>query len=45
MKKINQFVVAAAILAVAFAVTGCQTREDYRNERAEYAIKHFEGAK
>ena len=26
-------------------MSGCQSMEDYRNERAEYAIKHFEGAK
>jgi outer membrane protein TolC len=45
MKKINQFVVGAAVLAVAFVIAGCQSMEDYRNERAEYAIKHFEGAK
>ena len=45
MKKINQFVVGAAVLAVAFVIAGCQSMEDYRKERAEYAIKHFEGAK
>ena len=45
MKKINQFVVGAAVLAVAFVISGCQNMEDYRKERAEDAIKHFEGAK
>ena len=45
MKKINQIVAGVAVLAIVCLFTGCQSMEDYRNERAEYAIKHFEGAK
>ena len=45
MKKINQIVAGVAVLAIACLFSGCQSMEDYRNERAEYAIKHFEGAK
>ncbi|MBR2372978.1 MAG: TolC family protein [Lentisphaeria bacterium] len=45
MKKINQLVMALAALAAAAGISGCQSMEDYRNERAEYAIKHFESAK
>ena len=45
MKKINQFVAGTAVIALAFLFAGCQSMEDYRNERAEYAIRHFEGAK
>ena len=45
MKKINQFVAGTSVIALAFLFAGCQSMEDYRNERAEYAIRHFEGAK
>ena len=45
MKKINQIVAGVAVLAMVCLFSGCQSMEDYRNERAEYAIKHFEGAK
>ena len=45
MKKINQFVAGTAVIALAFLFAGCQNMEDYRNERAELAIRHFEGAK
>ena len=45
MKRMNQLVVILTVAAVALALTGCQNMEDYRNDRAENAIKHFEGAK
>ena len=45
MKKINQLAVGAVFVSALFLLAGCQSMEDYRNERAEYAIKHFEGAK
>ena len=45
MKKINQFVAGAAILALVCFVAGCQNVEENRDERAESAAKHFEGAK
>ena len=45
MKKINQIVAGVAVLAIVCLFSGCQSMEDYRNERAENAIKHFEGAK
>ena len=45
MKKRTQFVAVLSAAAVVLAVSGCQNMEDYKNERAENAIKHFEGAK
>ena len=45
MKKINQLAVGAVFVSALFLLAGCQSMEDYRNERAEYAIKHFESAK
>ena len=30
---------------VAVAAGGCKTAQDYRDERAEYAVKHFEFAR
>ena len=45
MKKRSQFVAVLTAAAVVLAVSGCQNMEDYRNDRAENAIKHFEGAK
>ena len=45
MKKRTQFVAVLTAAAVVLAVSGCQNMEDYKNERAENAIKHFEGAK
>ena len=45
MKKINQLAVGAVFVSALILLAGCQSMEDYRNERAELAIKHFEGAK
>ncbi len=45
MKKINQLVACAAILALASFMAGCQNAEQNRDERAESAARHFEGAK
>ena len=45
MKKRTQFVAVFAAAVAVLAVSGCQNMDDYRNDRAENAIKHFEGAK
>ena len=48
MKKANQVLFGlgcAGAVAGMVAIGGCKSYEDYRNERAEYAIKHFESAK
>ncbi|MBS1372080.1 MAG: TolC family protein [Lentisphaeria bacterium] len=43
MKKSNRVACLSAIV-LGIAVGGCKTAEDYRNERAEYTVKHFEKA-
>jgi len=45
MSKMNLLLAGAAVAGVMVGITGCQNMEDYRKERAEYAIRHFEGAK
>ena len=45
MKKRSQFVAVLTAAAAVLVVSGCQSMDDYRNDRAENAIKHFEGAK
>ena len=39
-KKLAAFAILAAVVA-----GGCKTAQDYRDERAEYAVKHFEFAR
>ncbi len=48
MKKTNAVLFGLGCVgAVAgmLAVSGCKNAEEYRNERAEYAVKHFESSK
>lgn len=46
MKKSNSILFAIGCVGiVAGALSGCKSYEDYREERAEYAVKHFEAAK
>lgn len=48
MKKTNAVLFGlgcAGAVAGMLAVSGCKNAEDYRNERAEYAVRHFEASK
>ena len=48
MKKVNRVLFglgSAGIVAGMVVTSGCKSAEEYREERAEYAVKHFELAK
>lgn len=48
MKKMNSVLFGlgcVGVVAGVLSLAGCKSYEDYRNERAEYAVKHFEGAR